>query len=70
MKTKASLLKAFDIVINPIRHLVGKLFNAKSFDEEKQILNDINALTKKIEQQEENDYIAAVQSMMEKETHE
>ena len=70
VKTKASLLKAFDVVINPIRHLVGKLFNAKSFDEEKQILNDINALTKKIEQQEENDYIAAVQSMMEKETHE
>ena len=70
VKTKASLLKAFDVVINPIRHLVGKLFNAKSFDEEKQILNDINALTKKIEQQEENDYIAAVQSMMEKETNE
>lgn len=70
VKTKASLLKAFDTVINPIRTLVGRLFNAKSFDEEKQILNDINALTKKIEQQDENEYIAAVQNMMEKETNE
>ena len=70
VKQKASLLKAFDTVINPIRSLVGKLFNAKSFDEEKQILEDINALTKKIEQQDENEYIAAVQNMMEKETNE
>ena len=70
VKTKASLLKAFDTVMNPIRHLVGKLFNAKSFDEEKQILEDINALSKKIEQQDENEYIAAVQNMMEKENHE
>ena len=70
VKQKATLLKAFDTVINPIRHLVGKLFNAKSLDEEKQILEDINALTKKIEQQDENEYIAAVQNMMEKETNE
>lgn len=70
VKQKASLLKAFDTVINPIRHLVGKLFSAKSLDEEKQILNDINALTKKIEQQDENEYIAAVQNMMEKSTDE
>lgn len=70
VKTKASLLKAFDTVINPIRSLVGKLFQAKSLDEEKQILNDINALTMKIEQQDENEYIAAVQNMMEKETNE
>ena len=70
VKQKASLLKAFDTVINPIRTLVGRLFNAKSFDEEKQILEDINALTKKIEQQDENEYIAAVQNMMEKETNE
>ncbi len=70
VKEKASLLKAFDTVINPIRHLVGKLFQAKSTDEEKQILEDINALTKKIEQQDENEYIAAVQNMMEKETNE
>lgn len=70
VKTKASLLKAFDTVINPIRSLVGKLFQAKTLDEEKQIMNDINALTMKIEQQDENDYIAAVQNMMEKETDE
>lgn len=70
VKTKASLLKAFDTVINPIRSLVGKLFKAKTIDEEKQILNDIEALTKKIEQQEENEYIAAVQDMMEKESNE
>ena len=30
----------------------------------------IEALTKKIEQQEENEYIAAVQDMMEKESNE
>ena len=70
VKTKASLLKAFDTVMNPIRTLIGKLFNAKSKDEEKQIIEDINALTKKIEQQDENEYIAAVQNMMEKETDE
>ena len=70
VKQKASLLKAFDTVMNPVRSLIGKLFNAKSFDEEKQILEDINALSKKIEQQDENEYIAAVQNMMEKENHE
>lgn len=70
VKTKASLLKAFDTVMNPVRTLVGKLFQAKTVDEEKQILNDINALTMKIEQQEENEYISAVQNMMEKETDE
>ena len=70
VKQKASLLKAFDTVINPIRSLVGKLFQAKSIDEEKQILNDIDALTKKIEQQEENEYIAAVENLMEKDTNE
>ena len=70
VKTKASLLKAFDTVLNPVRSLLGKLFNAKSREEEKQIIEDINALTKKIEQQDENEYIAAVQNMMEKETDE
>lgn len=70
VKTKATLLKAFDTVMNPIRYLVGKLFGAKSIDEEKQIMDQIDKLTKKIELQEENDYIAAVQNMMEKETNE
>lgn len=70
VKQKASLLKAFDTVINPIRYLVGKLFKAKTVDEEQEILNSIETLTKKIEQQDENEYIAAVQSMMEKETDE
>lgn len=70
VKTKASLLKAFDTVINPIRSLVGKLFKAKTIDEEKQILSDIEALSKKIEQQEENEYIAAIQNMMENEINE
>lgn len=70
VKQKASLLKAFDIVVNPVRALLGKLFNAKSEEEEKQIIQDINALSKKIEQQEENEYIAAVQNMMEKEINE
>lgn len=70
VKQKAALLRAFDTVLNPIRALVGKLFKAKSLDEEKQIIADINALTQKIEQQDENEYIAAVQNMMEKETNE
>ena len=70
LKTKASLLKAFDTVINPIRSLVAKLFRAKDKEEEQQILNDISALSMKIENQEENEYISALQNMMEKETNE
>ena len=60
---KASLLKAFDLVINPIRFLVSKLFSAKSPDEEAQIRQEIEDLTKKIENQEENEYITAIQNI-------
>ena len=63
VKEKASLVKAFDLVINPVRALIGKLFKAKTPDEEAAIIAEIDELTKKIENQEENEYIAAIQNI-------
>ena len=63
MKQKASLVKAFDLVINPVRFLLGKLFKAKTPDEEAAIIQELDELTKKIENQDENEYIAAIQNI-------
>lgn len=63
VKEKASLVKAFDIVINPVRALLAKLFKAKTPDEEAEIIQQIDELTKKIENQEENEYITAIQNI-------
>ena len=63
LKDKASLVKAFDLVINPVRHLISKLFKAQTPDEELEILKEIDDLTKKIENQEENEYITAIQNI-------
>ena len=62
-KQKASLLKAFDLVINPVRFLISKLFSAKTPDEEAQIRLEIENLTRKIESQEENEYITAIENI-------
>ena len=62
-KEKANLIKAFDLVINPVRNLIGKLFKAKTPDEEAAIINEIDELTKQIESQEENEYITAIQNI-------
>lgn len=62
-KDKANLIKAFDLVINPVRNLIGKLFKAKTPDEEAAIINEIDELTKQIESQEENEYITAIQNI-------
>lgn len=62
---KAKLLKAFDIVINPIRALIAKLMGTTDKDEIHAIIEDIKATSKKIENQEENEYIAAVHDYME-----
>ena len=63
VKQKASLVKAFDLVINPVRFLLGKLFKAKTPDEEAAIIQELDELTKKIESQDENEYIAAIQNI-------
>lgn len=62
-KDKAKLIQAFDLVINPVRNLIGKLFKAKTADEEAAIINEIDELTKQIESQEENEYITAIQNI-------
>jgi hypothetical protein len=56
-------VKAFDLVINPVRFLLGKLFKAKTPDEEAAIIQELDELTKKIESQDENEYIAAIQNI-------
>jgi phage gp29-like protein len=61
VKQKASLVKAFDLVINPVRFILGKLFKAKTPDEEAAIIQELDELTKKIESQDENEYITAIQ---------
>ena len=63
-KDKAGLLKAFDVVINPIRELIAKLMGTTDRKEVRQIVEDIKAVSKKIENQDENEYIAAVQDYM------
>ena len=63
VKQKASLVKAFDLVINPVRFILGKLFKAKTPDEEAAIIQELDELTKKIESQDENEYITAIQNI-------
>lgn len=63
-KDKAVLLKAFDLVMNPIRALVAKLMGTTEKDEVHEIIEAIKAETKRIENQEENEYIAAVHDYM------
>ena len=62
-KDKANLIKAFDLVINPVRNLIGKLFKAKTPDEEAAIVAEIDELTKRIESQEDNEYIDAIRNI-------
>ena len=63
VKQKASLVKAFDLVINPVRFILGKLFKAKTPDEEAAIIQELDELTKKIESQDENEYSTAIQNI-------
>ena len=63
VKQKASLVKAFDLVINPVRFILGKLFKANTPDEEAAIIQELDELTKKIESQDENEYITAIQNI-------
>ena len=62
-KDKANLIKAFDLVINPVRNLIGKLFKARTPDEEAAIVAEIDELTKRIESQEDNEYIDAIRNI-------
>lgn len=67
VKHGVSILKAFGKVLNPIRELFMKLFNAKTRDESKQIAEEIDAKINEIESSEDNELIQAVHEMMKEE---
>jgi Zn-dependent oligopeptidase len=64
VKHGVSILKAFGAVLNPIRELFMKLFEAKTRDESKQIAEEIDAKINEIESSEDNELIQAVHEMM------
>jgi hypothetical protein len=64
VKHGVSILKAFGAVLNPIRELFMKLFEAKTRDESKQIAEEIDQKIAEIEASEDNELIQAVQAMM------
>lgn len=67
VKHGVSILKAFGKVLNPIRELFMKLFNAKTRDESKEIAEEIDAKINEIESSEDNELIQAVHEMMKEE---
>lgn len=62
-----SILKAFDKVLEPIRQLFGKLFEAKTREESRQIAEEIDQKIAEIEASEDNELIQAVQAMLKEE---
>ena len=67
VKHGVSILKAFDHVLNPIRELFMKLFDAKTRDESRQIADEIDSKIKEIEESDDNELIQAVHAMMKEE---
>lgn len=67
VKHGVSILKAFDKILQPIRELFMKLFNAKTREESRQIAEEIDSRIKEIEESDDNELIQAVHEMMKEE---
>lgn len=67
VKHGVSILKAFGKVLNPIRELFMKLFEAKTRDESDGIVKEINDEIEKINSSEDNELIDAVTNLMKEE---
>ena len=64
VKHGVSILKAFNKVLQPIRELFYKLFDAKTRDESRQIAEEIDAKIKEIEESDDNELVKAVTQLM------
>ena len=67
VKHGVSILKAFDKILDPIRELFNKLFEAKSREESRQIADEIDAKIKEIEESDDNELVDAVHTMLKEE---
>lgn len=62
-----SILKAFDNVLQPIRDLLNKMFEATTREESKQLADEIDAKIREIEESDDNELVDAVHAMMKEE---